>query len=97
MLMGADNCGIHHGVFVVGIDGQLLEHLWPYARDCPAAMPASHIIPSATTFRKVTPRDTRTVTVNNGFHKQTIILCRYTYCPIPPRQQILALLPLIVP
>ena len=34
--MGADNRGINHGVFVVGVGRELLEHLLPHPAPTPA-------------------------------------------------------------
>lgn len=80
MLMGPDNCGVDHGVFVIGILGQTVENLLPDTAFSPAPVAAMNVFPVAKPFRQIPPWNARPIPVKNRFNKQPVILCRCAHC-----------------
>jgi hypothetical protein len=67
MLVGADNGGIDHHVFVVVIARQQFENTIENPALGPPAEALVDDFPIAKTLRKITPWDARSISVQNGF------------------------------
>src|SRR3954469_21521695 len=57
MLMGPHDRAVDHGVLVVGLRRQVLEHSLPHAGLRPAAEAPLHLDPTAEPLREIAPRD----------------------------------------
>lgn len=97
MLVGAYDGRIDHGVFVVSVDGQMLEDRLPDPANRPATEARMHHPEVAEPLRQVAPRDARSIAIQHSLHKQTTIHGWPPYCTAPPWQKILDPIPLIVP
>jgi len=97
MLMGPNDGCVDHRVFVVRILAQMLQNLLPHAALRPARKPRMHHAEVPEPLRKVSPWNTRSITVQNRFHKQPVVSRRTAFRPYSPWQQILDPLPLIIP
>ena len=73
VLMGAHDGGVDHHVFVVVIARQQLENALENAAFRPSAEALVHDLPVTETRRKITPGDSRSVSVKNGFDEQPIV------------------------
>ena len=71
--MGAHDGGVDHHVFVVVIARQQLENALENAAFRPSAEALVHDLPVTETRRKITPGDSRSVSVKNGFDEQPIV------------------------
>jgi len=96
MLMGTHDGGVDHGVLVVSVDRQVLEHPLPHAGLGPAAEAGVDLDPAAEALGQIAPRDTGAEAVEHGLDKQPVIFGGHAYMADPPRQQILDPLPLII-
>ncbi|WHZ28858.1 MAG: hypothetical protein OJF51_003656 [Nitrospira sp.] len=86
MLMGPDDGGIDHRVFVVGLLRQMSEHLLPNATFSPPSVTAVNVLPVAKPLRQIAPGNACAIPVKNRFPKQPVIL---RLCPcgvLAPRQ-----------
>jgi len=97
MLVGPHNGGINHGVFVIRIFSQSLEHALPNPALAPAAVPGMNNPEVAKALRQVPPRNARPVAVQHSIHKQTVVFCRRPHPFGGTWQHILDPLPLIIP
>src|SRR3954454_19229813 len=94
--MSPSDRAVDHGVLVVGIDRQVLEHPLPYAGLGPATEAGLHLDPTAEPLGQIAPGDARTIAVEHCLHEEPVILGGHAHIPDPPRQQILDPLPLII-
>ena len=96
MLVRANNGGIDHHVFVVGIARQQLEN----ALENPALAPPAEALlddfPISETRRKITPGDARSISEKNGFDEQTVIRRRASDMTFTAGEKILDPIPLVV-
>jgi hypothetical protein len=69
MLVGADDCGIDHRVFIVEILSQTLKHPLPDAASTPACMACVDHAEISEPLRQIPPRDPRTIPIQNRFDK----------------------------
>jgi hypothetical protein len=97
MLMGADNRGVDHHVFVVMIAGEHLEDDVEDAASCPSVEPLVHDAPSTEALRKITPGYAGAKPKKDGFDKQPIVGRRPADMTLPARKIILDPVPLVVP
>ena len=72
MLMGSDDGGVDHGVFVVGVIGQGLEKTLPNPCLRPTGEPGVIILPGAEALRQIAPGRSRTKLPNQSFNKNTV-------------------------
>jgi hypothetical protein len=94
--MGSHDSAVDHRVFVVGVGGQVLKHALPHsALGQPAEAPV-RILPVAESFRQVAPRDSGTVSVEDGFDESAIIAGGNADISRLSGKQVLDSLPLIV-
>src|ERR1700682_5025142 len=94
--MGAHDGAVDHGVFVVGVACQKLEHPLPHAALGPARKASVYLDRIAKALRQITPRDASSVAVENRFHEQPVVLGRDPDMAVAPRQHVLDPIPLIV-
>src|SRR4051812_49589806 len=94
--MRAHEGRVDHGVFVVGVDRQVLEHPLPYAGLGPATEAGLHRDPTAEPLGQIAPGDARPIAVEHRLHEEPVILGGHAHMPDPPRQQILDPRPLII-
>lgn len=78
VLVITHNGCVDHGVLVIRVLHQMIQHLLLYAALCPAHKPRVHHAKIAESLGKVAPQYPRTVAVQNRLHKQTVISCRTT-------------------
>src|SRR5512135_2733423 len=94
--MCAHDGAVDHGVFVIGLSRQFLEHLVPNAAGGPAAEPPMHVLAVTKPFRQITPGNARPVPVKHSLDKQPVVLRRDADCTFSPRQQVLDPAPFVV-
>jgi hypothetical protein len=73
--MSAHDGSIDHHVFVIVIACQQLENALENAALRPPTEALVHDLPVAETRRQVTPRDSRSIPVKNGFDEQPVVRC----------------------
>lgn len=96
MLIRPDNDAVNHHVFVVVICGQMTKDPFDATAFTPAVQTAMYVFPVPETGRKVTPGDACTVTIQHGFHKQTVVRSRAADMTFTTGKKILYPLPLII-
>ena len=94
--MGAHDGGVDHHVFVVVIARQQLENALENAAFRPSAEALVHDLPVTETRRKITPGDSRSVSVKNGFDEQPIVRRIAADMAFTAGQEILDPIPLVV-
>src|SRR4029077_10788383 len=92
----ANNSGVDHHVFVVGIARQQLENPCKNPALGPTAETLMHALPIAKARRQITPRNAGSEPVQNGFNEQPVIRRRASDMAFATRQNILDPIPLIV-
>src|ERR1039457_7438989 len=75
MLMSAHDRGIDHHVFVVVIACQQLENALENAALRPSTEALVYDLPVAEPRRQITPGDSRSIPVKNGFDEQPVVRC----------------------
>ncbi len=73
VLVGPHDDAVDHGVFVVGVTGEVLKQALPYPLLGPAAEPPVGVLPVPELLREVAPRNSGAVSVENGFDELAII------------------------
>lgn len=96
MLVGTDHRAVDHGVFVIGVCGQVLEYLLPNAAFSPAAPTAMGVLPIAKALGQIAPRHTRAIPIKNRVNKKPVVGCRAANMTFASRQEIPDAFPLIV-
>src|SRR5450756_3244632 len=96
MLMSAHDGGIDHHLFVVCIPCQQLEKARETAARRPSTEALVHGLPVAETRRQVSPGDSRSIPVKNGFDEQPVVRCIAADMAFTAGQKILDPLPLVV-
>src|SRR5260370_16583706 len=96
MLVGTNNGGIDHHVFVVGVARQCLENAVENPALCPSAEALMNDFPITETFREITPRNSGSISVENGFDEQAIVCRSAPHMAFPPGKKILDPFPLII-
>jgi len=96
VLVGPHNGAVDHGVFVVGVGGQVLKHPLPDRLLGPAAEAPVGVLPIAEALRQVTPRSSGAVSVENRFDESAIISGGYTDISGFSGKQVLDSLPLVI-
>jgi len=96
MLVSAHDGGIDHGIFVVGILGQMIEDGLPDTANSPPAEPRMRHTEVAEPFRQVAPWNPGTIAIQYSLDKQPVVPGRTTHDTLTSRQQILYPIPLIV-
>jgi len=94
--MSANNSGVDHHVFVIGVARQQLENSCKNPALCPAAETLMYALPIAKARRQIAPRNTGSKPVQNGFNEQPVIPRRTSDMAFATRQNILDPIPLIV-
>src|SRR5882724_2273897 len=77
VLVSAHNRGIDHRVFVVRVGCQSRKQLLPNTALRPPAKSRVNVLPWTKSFRQITPRYPRPVTVEHRFNEQPIVRGRY--------------------
>ena len=96
VLMGAHNGAVDHCVFVVGIRRKKLKDLLPDSGFGPSAEALVHVLPVAEAFRQIAPGNACPVAIEHRFEKQAVVGCRHSDRTLPPRQQVLDPVPLVI-
>ena len=96
VLVRPDDGAVDHGVFVVGLCGQVLKQPFPHPGLGPAAKPPVRILPITKALRQITPGNSSTVAIDNRFDESTIVLSGCADMTDSPRQQVLDALPWVV-
>src|SRR4051812_40987 len=94
--MSAHNGAVDHGVLVVSVRRQVLEHPLPHAGLGPAAEAGLHLDPAAEPLRQSAPGDARAIAVKHGLDKQPGVLGRAPDRSDPARQKVSDPLPLLI-
>lgn len=97
VLMRANDGRVDHGIFVVGVGGQVLKDFLPHSSTGPAAHARMNHPKVPKSIRQIAPRDSGAVAVQNRIHKQPVILGRTPFRSLPARQKSRNPLPLIIP
>src|SRR5437763_657336 len=96
MLVGAHDGSVDHHVFVVVIACQQLENAFENSALRPTIEALVDDGPIAETLRKITPRNVRSISKENGFDEQPIIRRRAANMAFAAGQKVLDPIPLIV-
>lgn len=88
VLVGTDDGGVDHRIFIVGILGQTLEHSLPDAASTPARMARVDHSEISEPLRQITPCDPSAVTIYHRFNKQPVIFGRPSDMARTARQNI---------
>jgi len=97
MLVGSNNGGVDHPVFVVAIFCQGLEDPREDAALAPSSQALVGVLPVAEPLRKVTPRDARSIAIEDSLHEKSIVPRGAADVALPAGKEILDPLPLVVP
>jgi hypothetical protein len=96
MLVGTNNGGIDHHVFVVVVARQSFENTVENPALRPPAEALMNDFPITETLRQITPRNAGSVAVENRFHEQPIVRRSAPHMTFAPGKKILDPFPLIV-
>ena len=96
MLVGAYDGAVDHRIFVVGIDGQVLEEALPHPFLGPTAEPLVGVLPIAKPLRQVAPRDSGAVAIEYRFDKSAIVVGGDADVTGLAGQQVFDSLPLVI-
>ena len=96
MLMRPNDRAVDHRIFVIGVDGQMLENLLPDAGIAPAAEPSMGILPVAESLRQITPGDTGPVAIEHRLDESTAVFGSHSDMARPARELVLDPFPLVV-
>ena len=94
--MSAHDGGVDHHVFVVVIARQQFENAFENPALRPPAETLMDNFPIPEALGKVTPRNPGSISVQNGFDKQSIVRRRASHMAFAARQKILDPIPLVV-
>ncbi len=83
--MSADDGGVNHGVFVVGLCSERAKDPLPDPAGGPAAPAPMHVLPEAKALRQIAPGNPGPVPLEHRLDKQAVVLCRYPHCAFPSR------------
>ncbi len=74
----------------------MLKDPFPDTRLGPAAEPPMHILPVAEALRQIAPGNAGPVAVEHGFDEPAVVRRGHSDRALPPRQQVLDPVPLVV-
>jgi hypothetical protein len=97
MLMGADDRGVDHHVFGVGIAGQVIQYTIENAALAPSAEALVRAFPGTKMRRQIAPGNARPIAIDNRVDEKPIVWRRAADMPLTPGKKILNPLPLIIP
>src|SRR5439155_20558393 len=97
VLVGTHNGAIDHGVFIIRVGRQHLEHLLPHPTLGPARKSRMNFDRIAKALRQIAPGDASAIAIENRFDKQPVVLSRDPNMARTSRQNILDPVPLIIP
>lgn len=95
LVSAGDRAVDHHVCFVV-IDGQMPENPLDHTAFSPPTQSSVHVFPATEPSRKVTPGNTRTISIQYGFHEQMVVRNRAADMTFPTGKKSLYPLPLVV-
>jgi hypothetical protein len=96
MLVSAHDGAVDHGVFVVGVGRQKLEHTAPHAAAGPSAEARMDRLPIAEALRQVTPGNACSIAVDHGIDEQTIVLGGHPDVTLTSGQDVPDPVPLVI-
>jgi len=94
--MGAHNGAVDHGIFIVGIGGQLLKDPLPNSGFGPPGEARVHLLPRPKAVRKITPGKTSAITVEHRLDEQPVVARGYSDVALTSGQLVLDPVPLVV-
>jgi hypothetical protein len=84
VLVGAHDGGVDHGVFVIGVFGQMLEDRLQDSASSPTAEPRMHHPEIAETLRQIPPWNLRSIAIKDCHYNQTVVRRRPTHNALTP-------------
>jgi hypothetical protein len=96
MLMGANDSGINHLIFVIGVCAEHLKYLLPNAFLRPATESRMDDPKVTEALRQITPGNARAISVEHRFDKQAIVTSRHADISRLPWQQRGDAFPLVI-
>jgi len=96
VLVRPNNGAVDHGVFVVGVGGQMLKDALPHGALGPATEPPVRVLPITKALGQIAPGNSSAVPIHNRFDESAIVAGGYPGVPRLPRKQVLDPLPLII-
>jgi hypothetical protein len=87
MLVRAHNGGLNDHVFVVMFTRQQLENTLENSILRPSTEALMHDLPIAKTLREIPPGNAGSISVENGFHEQSIVGCSPSHMTFAADQQ----------
>lgn len=96
MLMGAHDGAVDHGVFVIGIGRQKLEHPAPHPALGPSTEARVNRLPVTEALRQVAPGNAGAIALDHGIDKQPVVPGGHPDVTNPSRPKILDPIPLVV-
>jgi len=96
VLVRAHDGAVDHGVFIVRIGRQNLEHLLPHAAPGPAGKSRVKLYRIAEAFRQIPPGNACAIPVKHRLDKQSVVLGSDTDMPFTAGQKVLDTLPLVI-
>jgi len=97
VLMGADDRGVDHHVFGVGVAGQVVQHTIENAALAPSAEALVRAFPGTKMHRQIAPGNARPIAIENRIDEKPIVWRRAANMPLTPGKKILDPIPLIIP
>ena len=94
--MGADDGGVDHHVFGVGIAGQVIQHTIENAALAPSAETLVRAFPGTKMRRQIAPGNARPIAMENRLDEKPIVRRRAADMPLSPGKKILDPIPLII-
>jgi hypothetical protein len=82
--MGANDGSVDHGIFVVGIGGQMLEYIFPYTPLRPTAQARMDYAKVAKALRQVAPRNTGAIAISTASTNRRLSLAGRPSLPFRP-------------
>jgi len=97
VLIGADDRGVDHHVFGVGVAGQVIQDTIENAALATSAEALVRTFPGTKMRRQVAPGNARPIAIENRVDEKPIVWRRAANMPLPPGKKILNPIPLIIP
>jgi len=94
--MGADDRGVDHHVFGVGVAGQVIQHTIENAALAPSAEALVCAFPGTKMRRQIAPGNARPIAIENCVDEKPIVRRRAADMPLSPGKKILNPIPLII-
>ncbi len=97
MLMGADDGGVDHHVFIIVISRQHLEDTFENVAFAPPPEAPVRVLPIAEALGKIAPGNAGAIAIQNRLDKAPVVDRRPAHVAFSARQKILDPTPLVIP